>query len=249
MKKTDYSKIAERYDKNKIRHMIERDEIIGKLPCCRDLRVLDLGCGTGNYLQAQTKYFPNDQKRSIFWFGADASEDMLAVARAKKIPAEFHSARAEELPYEDGLFDYIICRFAFHHFTEKPAALKEIARVLRIGGKFHLENMLPEESNDWLLYKYFPTSKKFDTERFWPISKLLKTLEELGLKPQVKKIPVPTVKLSDFHEEMSVRDVSHLNLISDEEYEKGMKKLEEDLQITKSEVPFGLTLISISACR
>ena len=80
MKKTDYSKIADRYDSNKIRHLIERDEMITGLPCCRDLRVLDLGCGTGNYLQAQTRYFSGDNKRTIFWFGADASEDMLNVA-------------------------------------------------------------------------------------------------------------------------------------------------------------------------
>lgn len=249
MKKTDYSKIADRYDQNKIRHLIERDEIIAQLPCCRDLRVLDLACGTGNYLEAQTRYFTSDQKRSIFWFGADASPDMLNVARAKNIPAEFHQSPAEELPYEDGMFDYIVCRFAFHHFTEKTAALKEIVRVLRIGGKFRLENMLPEDSQDWLLYKYFPTSKKFDSERFWPIQKLTQSLEELGLKPKLKKIPVPSVKLSDFHEEMSVRDVSHLTLISDQEYEAGMKRLEEDLKKATDEVPLGLMLVSLSACR
>ncbi len=249
MKKTDYSKIADRYDKNKIRHLIERDQIIDHLPCCRDLRVLDLGCGTGNYLEAQTRYFQSDNKRKIFWFGADASEDMLAVAKAKKIKAEFFHARAEDLPFEESLFDYIICRFAFHHFTEKDAALKEIGRVLRIGGKFRLENMLPEESQNWLLYKYFPSSKKYDEERFWPINKLASGLEKLGLKTQIEKIPVPAVKLSEFHEEMSIRDISHLNLISDDEYQSGMERLESDLKKSPGETSVGLTLVSLSACR
>ena len=249
MKRTDYSKIAERYDKNKYRHLIERDDGIAHLPCCRDLRILDLACGTGNYLNAQTKYFPDDSKRKINWYGLDASEHMLSVARAKKMPAEFFRGMAEDLPFEDGIFDYIVCRFAFHHFNEKEAALKEVGRTLRIGGKFRLENMHPEESQNWLLYKYFPTSKKIDAERFWPTPKLVEQVEKLGLKVHLTKAAPEKMLLSDFHEEMAVRDISHLNLISDEEYEAGMRKIAGDLKNENAPVSVGLTLLNLSACR
>jgi len=60
MRKTDYSKIVEKYDKNKYRQEIKPDKDLegfiftsGK----SEYSVLDLACGTGIYLYNQTKYF------------------------------------------------------------------------------------------------------------------------------------------------------------------------------------------------
>ena len=47
---------------------------------------------------------------------------------------------ADELPYETGSFDRVLSSFMFHHLEERERekALKEVLRVLRPGGSFHL---------------------------------------------------------------------------------------------------------------
>ncbi len=100
VKKTDYKAIAENYDKNKYRQEVKQDEDLkghidkGLTPA---IKVLDLACGTGIYLQNQINYF---QDVSIEWHGLDASEEMLQKAKNKISSCRFVSGLAEELPYD-----------------------------------------------------------------------------------------------------------------------------------------------------
>ncbi len=52
--------------------------------------------------------------------------------------AEFQVADAEQLPFEDEIFDRVTCRIAPHHFPHVAQAVKEVARVLKPGGLFLL---------------------------------------------------------------------------------------------------------------
>lgn len=65
MKTTDYSKIAAKYDDNKLRHYIEKDINIGNI-CKKNsnqqISVLDLACGTGNYLVKQISEYRAPRK-------------------------------------------------------------------------------------------------------------------------------------------------------------------------------------------
>lgn len=57
----------------------------------------------------------------------------------------FKQAAAEALPFSDESFDLVTCRFAAHHFPNLPAAISEISRVLKKGGKFLLvDHYAPE---------------------------------------------------------------------------------------------------------
>ena len=83
MKVTDYNRIAPRYDSNPVRHRIAREERIQKILDSgrrRPIRILDLACGTGNYLKTQRRWYRDEQ---IEWYGHDRSSDMLEIARAK----------------------------------------------------------------------------------------------------------------------------------------------------------------------
>src|SRR5437016_5732498 len=99
MKRTDYETIAGRYDENAIRRRFPPEEIIeellGRAPS-DGIDVLDVGCGTGNYLAAQRVAYAG---RAVRWFGIDPSPAMLARARGKLPGADLRLGRAEELPF------------------------------------------------------------------------------------------------------------------------------------------------------
>jgi arsenite methyltransferase len=72
--------------------------------------------------------------------GVDVSENMLALARARTPPAgsgpiEYQEAGALTLPYEDASFDVAVCTQVYEYVEDVPAALLELRRVLRPGGR------------------------------------------------------------------------------------------------------------------
>jgi ubiquinone/menaquinone biosynthesis C-methylase UbiE len=101
--------------------------------------VLDLGAGTGT-LTIMTK----QAQPEALLIGLDGDPDILAIARHKAEAAGleigFDHGLATQLPYEDGYFDRVLSSLVFHHLSTeaKQAALREIWRVLRLGGQLHL---------------------------------------------------------------------------------------------------------------
>ncbi len=95
-------------------------------------RVLDLGCGAGQYLvQLSSMDFE--------CFGADISEEMLKITREKFI---FHQIKdvtlinsdCYELPIEDNYFDLIICIGVLEYLDNETRALLEMKRIIKPGG-------------------------------------------------------------------------------------------------------------------
>lgn len=98
--------------------------------------VLDLGCGAGfdTFIAAQLVGL---EGRVV---GIDLSPEMLAVARAGQAEAgfpqvEFYEAPVEALPFPDTSFDVALSNGVLNLVPDKPAALREIFRVLRPGGR------------------------------------------------------------------------------------------------------------------
>jgi SAM-dependent methyltransferase len=102
-------------------------------------RVLDLGCGTGT-LAMMVK----QANRSAEVFGLDADPEALQHARTKLaksgIEVRLDQGLASVLPYTAESFDRILSSLFFHHLSSevKLQAMREVLRVLRPGGEFHI---------------------------------------------------------------------------------------------------------------
>jgi ubiquinone/menaquinone biosynthesis C-methylase UbiE len=92
-------------------------------------RVLEVGCGTGHYLQVLAA-------RGARVSGIDISRPMLAVTLAKKIPgAGLARASAAALPFPDGAFDVVVAITVLEFLPDVGAAMAEMRRVLCPGGR------------------------------------------------------------------------------------------------------------------
>lgn len=71
--------------------------------------------------------------------GLDISRTFVELAsknaQEEGVEVHFQQGNASSMPFPDGSFDLIVCRAAFKNFAEPVAALKEMRRVLRPGGK------------------------------------------------------------------------------------------------------------------
>lgn len=94
-------------------------------------RVLDVACGTG--ILARTIAERVGATGSVV--GLDINEGMLAVAQQQAPGIEWRHGLAEALPFDDDSFDAVVSQFALMFFENKEAALNEMVRVLRPGGR------------------------------------------------------------------------------------------------------------------
>lgn len=112
-------------------HGADLDALEAILRELRPARALDLGAGGGHvsYLMAQYAGLVT---------ASDLSREMLAAvaatARDKGVSnIETVAAPAELLPFDDGRFDFLACRYSAHHWRDFDGGLREARRVLKPG--------------------------------------------------------------------------------------------------------------------
>jgi ubiquinone/menaquinone biosynthesis C-methylase UbiE len=110
---------------------VEKEAIFALIPQVQGRRVLEVGCGTGNFSLALSC-------RGAEEVGLDCSGPMLAraqdKARRQGLPITWVRGLASGLPFADGSLDGVICILALDFMTDRETVLKEMVRVLRPGG-------------------------------------------------------------------------------------------------------------------
>jgi demethylmenaquinone methyltransferase/2-methoxy-6-polyprenyl-1,4-benzoquinol methylase len=91
-------------------------------------RVLDLGAGTGVSTEELAR-------SGAYAVGADLSLGMLAAGHRSRPTVPLLAADALRLPFDDDAFDAVTISFALRNIVDSAAALREMARVTRPGGR------------------------------------------------------------------------------------------------------------------
>jgi len=117
--------------------------------------VLEVAIGTGRNLP----HYPAD----VTLTAIELSPAMMAIARQRAAglgrEVDFHEGDAEHLPFDDASFDTVVCALSLCTIPSPAAALGEMRRVLRPGGRLllldHIGSALPPVyAVQWLLERF-----------------------------------------------------------------------------------------------
>lgn len=128
---------AELYERDKVPSMFLPLALffLEHLPIAQGAAVLDVACGTGIVARLISEHIGN--KGSVV--GVDISPDMITVAHKQTppgAPLTWHIGNVTTMPFlADNTFDWVVCQQGFQFFQDKPAALREMYRVLKPGGR------------------------------------------------------------------------------------------------------------------
>lgn len=110
--------------------------------------VLDVACGTGIIARLAAEHVaPSGSVSAV-----DVNPAMLSMARSipSVIPIKWYETAAESVPLPDGSFDAVFCQFGLQFVADKGAAVREMRRVLRPGGRVFISTPMPNPFFDVL---------------------------------------------------------------------------------------------------
>lgn len=150
--------------------------------------ILDIGCGTGRFLFRAKTHFSTSKM-----MGIDVSSGMINVANAKSssdASIQFKVASADDLPFDDDIFDLALSTISFHYWRDPVRCLREIYRVMRPGGIFLLaDGFIAKDVSDTVRKLYFLIQKQSYFTHFYTTVDLQQMFIEAGWHIQEQKRP------------------------------------------------------------
>lgn len=201
----NYSQTAGSYDTTRaaIGSDIWLGHLISNFGQLGNIRVLDAGCGTGNYTIELARH-------GVHVTAFDINEAMLGEARAKVQAedldqnVEFHSGQLLDLPFADAEFDVVMFNQVLHHlepldnvgFINHTRAVNEAARVLRKDGLVLINTCSKAQIADgYWYYSLAPDARNRCLERTIGASDLRAALTDAGFSNMSRTVPLDELLL------------------------------------------------------
>lgn len=219
----DYEHAAIPYARHRDIHPGVLAELIAGAGMSANTRVLDVGCGTGNYARAL------QQETSCRVSGIEPSDAMRAKAADAANWDAIVPGSAERLPCPDASFDLVISTDVIHHVGDRPAFFREALRVLADGGRIASVTDSPEDIvRRRPLSSHFPETTDVERQRYPSIDTLQAEMTAVG----IEVLPLGHVEMEyDLTQITAYRDraFSSLHIINGAAFQRGIERLEADL--------------------
>jgi len=189
----------------------------------RPYSLLNVGAGTGSYE-------PDD----LAVVALEPSSEMIRQRPRGSGPVV--QGVAEALPFSDNRFEVVTAFLTLHHWTDRDAGIAEIKRVAR--NRLVIFTWVPDlVHNSWLVSDYIPENLDLDLPRFPPEREVL----DLFPKAEIIPVPIPHDCQDGFMEAYwrrpwaylapeTARGISTFNQLPKSVLERGLAKLERDLE-------------------
>ena len=220
------------YDQTRQCNSMILAKIIEYIPINRNSKVLDFGCGTGNYLHGIS------QLSHAKYYGVDASSEMIDVAKHKKISAEFKIGNHKHLPFSDDFFDFVYVLDVLQHIPQNELHLFfiELSRVLKPGCPVLFLTVSHQQLKKRTWNEYFPSAAAIQISRFPDIPLICNLGKKCNLScestmtlEEVRNEIIPEL----FINHVSNKAYSIFQLLNDQEYQTGKKQLLKDFSDQK----------------
>jgi ubiquinone/menaquinone biosynthesis C-methylase UbiE len=224
----DYNKISKLYDDVREADLKTVEFLISTAQLHENSRVLEIGCGTGNYLrlvQILTK--------AELW-GIDSSQGMLSKAREKSegaILIEGDAVELSEIP--DSYFDLVYMVDVIHHIQNIYRMFQNIKRVLKKNGRVVVFSDNYQHIRNRLTTKYFPETLEAELKRYQDTPELIQSLSSCGFL----QIQEGIIEIGDdstigprLIEIAAKKGYSMFGLISEEAIKTGIERIQVDMK-------------------
>jgi len=228
MHRVDYDRIAHLYDEALREHRLDPHLVayLGGRPelAPNQVRILDVGCGTGTQLAANRATFPD-----VLAVGLDLFAGMLAVARARCPEIAWVRGDASRLPFRSESIHYATNQFSYHHVRDRPGFVREVFRVLTPGGRFVMVNIDPWAMPNWAIYQFFPEARDLDHRDFLPGEAFAELMRgagfgEVRITRDIGRASEPIAQFLAYARQR--HRASQLVALLDDDYRAGIRRIE-----------------------
>lgn len=218
----DYDQLAAEYARHRAVHPVVLRELARGID--DSSRVLEVGCGTGNYILALTG------AAGCEGWGVDPSRGMLKRASVRTGSVRFSLGRGEDLGLPPDFFDLVFSVDVIHHVTDRDEYFAEAHRVLRRRGRL----CTVTDSVDIIkrrvpLSQYFPETVERELQRYPAMAELRRMMKEAGFTDVSERTVEFHYQLQDLGPYRD-RAFSSLHLIPDDAFERGLDRMQRDLE-------------------
>ena len=220
----DYNKISGQYSQHRQKvHPEVLKELLTGFNHENTSTILEVGCGTANYIIALQSL------TGTKCWGIDPSEKMLSVARERSKKIHFKNGRGEQLDFSIDFFDFIFSVDVIHHIEGHLEYFQEAFRTLKPGRR-----ICTVTDSEWTLRNrqplatHFPETIKVELARYPRISFLTELMRKAGFTDIQDHLVEFSFNMNDT-QAFRNRAYSSLHLIPEEAFQKGITRLESEL--------------------
>ena len=223
--KIQYDNIAEEYARLRKSDINAVESLIKGSGISHISTVLEVGCGTGNYISAV------QGSTGCICFGVDPSQGMIQQAKQKEKGVAFSVGSSENLNFENDFFDFVFSVDVIHHVIGHARYFSEAYRVLKQGGLLATLTDSEETIRKRMpLAFYFPETIEHDLERYPDIEALKQYSKKVGFQVSYEEIVETPYTLNNI-DKFSQKAYSCLKLITEESFVEGIERMKRDLEV------------------